>query len=161
MPFIPINTILEQLISIVLNDLSNNRLEYSIYYYINNLVFKKQRNRINDFIYDIQENNTENNENPNISLRFFNTFFNIMLYEKTEDYSIYNFYIEDDLENQDIINLNFNVKIINKTRESIQIYDFIPEKKNEYCIVRPRKFYNELIIEIYNNMHNLCTIPYD
>ena len=156
MPFIPINEVFEQLISIILDDLTNNKLQYTLYDYISKLDFpKKTRGKKFDFIYDdFAENNEhleEDLDNPNISLRFFNTFLNIMLLEKTEDHTIYNFYIEDDLVNYDIVNMEFNIKMVYDTGSFIQIYDFVPEKKNE-LIIKPRRFYNELIIELYNSM---------
>ena len=154
MPFIPINEVFEQLISIILNDLTNNKLQYTLYDYISKLDFpKKSRGKKFDFIYDNFDGNNnilkDGIDNPNISLRFFNTFLNIMLLEKTEHHTIYNFYIEDDLVNYDIIHMDFNVKFIYDINTFIQIYDFVPEKKDEH-IVKPRRFYNELIIELYN-----------
>lgn len=150
MPFIPINEVFEQLISIILYDLTNNKLQYTLYDYISKLDFpKKTRGKNFDFIYDNFNNLKEVIDNPNISLRFFNTFLNIMLLEKKDHHTIYNFYIEDDLVNYDIINMDFNVKFVYDTNTFIQIYDFVPEKKNER-IVKPRRFYNELIIELYN-----------
>lgn len=150
MPFIPINEVFEQLISIILYDLTNNKLQHTLYDYISKLDFpKKSRGKNFDFIYDNFDDLKELIDNPNISLRFFNTFLNIMLLEKTEHHTIYNFYIEDDLVNYDIIHMDFNVKFVYNTNTFIQIYDFVPEKKNER-IVKPRRFYNELIIELYN-----------
>jgi hypothetical protein len=107
-----------------------------------------------DFIYDdFAENNEhleEDLDNPNISLRFLNSLFNIMLIEKTENHTIYNFYIIDELLNYDIVHMDFNIKFCNKTDKFIQIYEFISEKK-EYEVITPLQFYNELVIELYNN----------
>jgi len=156
MPFIPINEVFEQLISIILDNLTNNKYENTLYDYISKLDFpKKSFGKKIDFIYDTQcneqnEHLEEELDNPNISLRFFNTFLNVMLLEKTEQHIIYNFYVEDDLVNSDIIQMEFNIKMVYDSYSFIQIYDFIPQKKNER-IVRPRRFYNELIIELYNN----------
>jgi hypothetical protein len=150
MPFIPINEVFEQLISIILYDLTNNKLQHTLYDYISKLDFpKKSLGKNFDFIYDNFDDLKDEKDNPNISLRFFNTFLNIMLLEKTDHHTIYNFYIEDDLVNYDIIHMDFNVKFVYDTNTFIQIYDFVSEKKDEH-IVKPRRFYNELIIELYN-----------